>query len=323
MGTMGQGGGNKPSGGSGQSGGQGGGKPGGNPFSSGTQGYQPGGSFWDFQARPIAGLNQFMTGAGGIAQGLGGQGAANFQAANRAFQQLGRGPNAQTQQGLNLLSQYSGGNLPGDFAGARGMANRLVDLGNQKVTGGNIESSPSYQAARRAFAQSQLPLIQNQAARAGLGRSSAMTNAIAHGNAQAMLPIIENELAREERGIGRQISTTGQAGSQLFGIGQQALGANQAAAQGYLGAGQLAQQGLGQAAQGQMGLGGQQYQQALQQAGLMSNLGQQYRGVEQEQLNAPYQEQQRQWAEALNAMYGPLGFLGNMGGARTTTDGKK
>jgi hypothetical protein len=198
-----------------------------------------------------------------------------------------------------------------------------MDQSQQRVTGENIEGSKSYQAARQAFAQSQLPLIQNQAALAGLGRSSAMTNAIAHGNAQAMLPQIENELAREERGIGRQLQGTSQAMQNLLGIGGQALGSHNAAIQAGLQGGAQQQGGLAQAAGGLGGLGGQQFNQALQQSGLLSNLGQQYRGVEQQQLDAPYQEQQRQFAEALNSMYGPLGFLGNMGGARTTTDGKK
>lgn len=310
---------NKPQGGR-RGGNRGGNKP--SPFTSGTQAFQGGGSFWDFQPRPIAGLNQFMTGAGGVAAGLGGQGAGNIRGAQNLFTQLGRG-NQNIQSAIDLSRMFSGGNLPSQFGRAEQLGNQLMTQSQQRVTGENIESSPSYQAARRAFAQSQLPLIQNQAALAGLGRSSALTNAVAAGNARAMLPIIEAELAREERGIGRGMQGTQIAMQNLLGIGGQALGANQAAVQAGLAGGGAQQGALAQAAAGLGGLGGQQFNQALQQAGLLANLGQQYRGVEQQQLDAPYQEQQRQWAEALNAMYGPLGFLGNMGGATTTQRGGK
>jgi hypothetical protein len=71
-----------------------------------------------------------------------------------------------------------------------------------------------------------------------------------------------------------------------------------------------------------MGLGQQEFGQragAIQQA---TGIGDTIRRIEQEQLDAPYQEQQRLWAEALNSMYGPLGFLGNMGGARSTSSKK-
>jgi len=319
---MGSSGGNKPGGqarGSGTS--RSGGKPGGG-FSSGTQGFQPGGSFWDFNPRPIAGLNEFQRGAGGIAAGLGGQGAGNLSRSQRYYQQLGAGqPGA--QQAVSAANRYAGGQLPGQFNEAAAISRNMMDTGRRQVTGANIQSSPSYSAARKAFAQSQLPLIQNQAAAAGLGRSSAMTNAISHGNAQAMLPMIENELMREERGIGRELQSQGQAAGNLMGIGGQALGANNAAVQAMMQQAGMNQQGLSQAAQGQAGLGQQRFNQGLQQSGLLSQLGNQYRGVEQQQLDAPYQEQQRQYAEALNAMYGPLGFLGNMGGASTTTSGKK
>lgn len=304
-------GGGKPSGGGGQT-----------PFSSGAQAYQGGGNFWDFNPRSVAGLNQFQQGAGAIAGGLGQAGQGNLRQAGNLLNQLGGGGSGYTQQGINAANRYAGGNLPGQFGEAQQLNQQMLQTGQKQVTGANIQSDPAYQAAQKAFAQSQLPLIQNQAARAGLGRSSAMTNAIAHGNAQAMLPMIQDALGREERGIGRQLSSQQQGIGNLMNAGQQVLGQNAQGAQSYFtGAGQEAAR-LGQAAGGLAQLAGQEFSQGANQANLMSNLGQQYRGVEQQQLDAPYQEQQRLWGEALNSMYGPLGFLGNMGGA-TSTQSKK
>lgn len=292
-----------------------------NAFSSGTGGYKGGGNFWDFQARPVAGLNQFQQGAGAAASRLGGAGARNYGQAQNYLNQLGGGGSGFLNQGISQANRFAN-QLPGQFQEAQGLSRDLVGLGKKQVTGANIQSDPAYKASQQAFSQSQLPLIQNQAALAGLGRSSAMTNAVAHGNAQAMLPMIQDALAREERGIGREISTTGQAAQNLFNIGGQRLAQNAQGTDAYFrGAGQEASN-LANAAQGSAGLGGQQFSNQANQANLLSNLGQQYRGVEQQQLDAPYQEQQRLWREALNAQYGPLSFLGNMGGA-TSTQSKK
>jgi hypothetical protein len=299
-----------------------GGKKGQNPFRSGTAGFEGGGNFWDFQAKPVAGMNQFQQAAGRMAGGLGGVGQGNLANANKYLQQLGSGGSGFLNRAMSAAGKYTGGNLPGQFGQAEGLNKRLGALGNKQVTGANIQSDPAYLAAQKAFTQSQLPLIQNQAALAGLGRSSAMTNAVAHGNAQAMLPMIQDALGREERGIGRQISTTQQGIGNLMNVGQANLGQNNQAMNAYLqGAGQEANQ-LSQAASGSAGLAGQEFGQASSQMQALQNVGNQARGVEQEQLDAPYNEQQRLWGEALNSMYGPLSFLGNMGGA-TSTQSKK
>lgn len=301
----------------------GGGKgKGGSPFRSGTAGFEGGGNFWDFQPKPVAGLNQFQRGAGRLAGNLGGVGQANMANANRYIQQLGGGGSGLLNRAMSQAGKYTGGNLPTQFGQAEGLNQRLIQLGNQKVTGENIQSDPAFIAAQKAFTQSQLPLIQNQAALAGLGRSSAMTNAVAHGNAQAMLPMIQDALGREERGIGRQLSSTQQGIGNLMNVGQANLGQNAQATNAFLqGAGQEASN-LGQAGQASAGLANQQVGQALQQMQALQGVGDNARNVEQQQLDAPYQEQQRLWGEALNSMYGPLSFLGNMGGSTSTTSKK-
>jgi hypothetical protein len=88
----------------------------------------------------------------------------------------------------------------------RGMAEvpRLFDLAGRQVTGANLQSSPSLQAARQAFTTAIEPRIVNQATLAGLGRSTAVPQALAQAEAQYLSPLIEAELGREERGIGRE-----------------------------------------------------------------------------------------------------------------------
>jgi hypothetical protein len=304
-------------------GGSNGAKPAGKKsFTSGTPGYQGGGNFWDFNPRSIAGLNQFQTGAGNVAAGLGGVGKGNLSMANQYLKDLAGGGSGYLGQGVSAANRYSGGNLPSQFGEAQGLLSKLQGLGGSKVTGENLATDPALKAAQARFAQTQLPLIQNQAAMAGLGRSSALTNAIAHGNAASSVPFIQDALAREERGIDRNIGTTNQAIQNLLGIGGTTLDQNARGASASLqGAGQEASN-LANAASGQSGIAAQQYGNAANQSQLLNALGQGYQGTEQAQLDAPHQEQQRLWAEALNSMYGPLSFLGNMGGA-TTSSSKK
>jgi hypothetical protein len=95
--------------------------------------------------------------------------------------------------GLSALQQRGLSEIPGIF-----------DQAGRRVTGENIQSSPSFQAARRGFETSFLPRIENQASLAGLGRSTALTNATAAAEAQYLAPLIESELAREERGLERE-----------------------------------------------------------------------------------------------------------------------
>ena len=73
---------------------------------------------------------------------------------------------------------------------------------------------------------------------------------------------------------------------------------------------------------GQAGLAGQEQGNVINAINAMSGTAANARGVEQAQLDAPYEAQMGQWQEALNAMYRPLGFLGNMGGS-TSTQSKK
>jgi hypothetical protein len=103
---------------------------------------------------------------------------------------------AQTPQrvpGLSATQQRGVAEIPG-----------LFDLAGRKVTGANLESSPSMRAARQAFTTAIEPRIVNQQTLAGLGRSTAVPGALAQAEAQYLTPLIESELAREERGLERE-----------------------------------------------------------------------------------------------------------------------
>ena len=336
-----------------------GGKQGGNPFSSGTAAYQPGGIFYDFQARPIAGANPLQNAAGKLAGGLPTAGQGGVQGAYGALGQAGNmfGGRGNLNDYYQQMVGGAGalGQLPGSSQAAGGVfgnmstgeinpyLQQMVDVSGRQVTGENLQSDPAIKAASAQFEKFMAPMIKDAAGLAGLGRSDAMTNALASQQAQTLLPLMQEGLAREERGIDRLAGALGQAGQAsqagqlagaqgLFGLGQQET--NQLLSQlGIYGqAGQAQQAGQLAGAQGMAGIGGalaglgQQEQGMLMNAiGGLSGLGEQFRNIEQEILNAPYDEQQRLWAEALNQVYGPLGMIGSTFGADSANQsrGKK
>src|SRR5262245_13102778 len=83
---------------------------------------------------------------------------------------------------------------------AYGKIGGLEELGKRRVTGANIQASPSFQAANEAYNVAIRPSVENTAAVSGLGRSTALTNADAAARAAYLQPTIEAGLGREERG---------------------------------------------------------------------------------------------------------------------------
>lgn len=148
---------------------------------------------------------------------------------------IGEGPSQVAP--MTALQQRSLGEIPG-----------LYDLAQRRVTGANLQASPSFQAANRAFEQSIAPGIVNQATLSGLGRSTAVGQGLGAAKAQYLAPLIEAELGREERGLGNEVQTrlaaiqAGLQGGELArGIQQQGYDAQR---QDYLRRQALAEQGL-------------------------------------------------------------------------------
>lgn len=308
-----------PGTGTGAAGKSGGGKPGGKQGTSSGTGstHQSNQNFWDFNPRNIAGLNRFQTGAG---QSAAGQATAGNRFTNRAqnyLTQLGGGSDYYRQS-----ADKAGAGLSDFFRQATGAADDLRSVSGRQVTGANIESDPAYNAARRAFSNSINKRIQNASALSGLGRSSTLHNAQAAGESQYLLPVIEETLAREERGIGREMSGIQNQIQTLMGSGsaEQQRRAQEIAA--LNSAGGAEQQARSGAASGFGGLAEAERANNLNTTNQLAALGGQYRDVEQQQLDAPYEEQQRLWAEALNSMYGPLGMVGSMLGGTSSTSKK-
>jgi hypothetical protein len=292
--------------------------------SSGTQGYQGGGNFWDFNPRAVAGVNPLTQGAANAVGSLPGAGGQYYNQASNLLKQLGAGGSGYLSQAVNAANR--GVQMPGAFGQAGNLANQLRGVSRRQVTGENLSSDPAILAAQERFKKARLPMIQSMAAQMGLGRSNTLANAAALGQSNELLPLVQEGLAREERGIGREMGAISEQIANAMGRGSAELGnstnnINRIVSTLGNAAGQEAGQ-LSGAASGLMGLGQQEATQLAQGIGSAAQLGQQLRGVEQEKLDAPYQEQQRLWAEALNSMYGPLGFLGSMGGA-TSTSSKK
>lgn len=341
-------GGGKYGGGSGGGMQQGGGGKQGNPFMSGTPGYQGGGSFWDFNPRPVAGASPLLNYAGMLAGGLAGAGqgglAGAYGAAGNAQNTLGQagqmfGNMGNLNQYFQQMVQGAGGlsQLPGQTQEAMDLYRSLPGIAGRQVTGENVRNDPAIRAANEQFQSMMAPMIKDAAGMAGIGRSGVMTNALASQQAQTLLPLMQESMAREERGIDRLLGGTQAGAAGLFGGGQQSTqqllsqlglygqaGAAQQAGQ-QAGAQGLAGIGGQQAGIGQLlaGLGGQEQNMLMNAIGGLSGLGGQFRGIEQEMLNAPYDEQMRMWTEALNSMYGPFGMIPGLTGSTSVTSGKK
>ncbi len=311
-----------------------GGKPG-NPFMSGTPGYQPGGSFYDFQAAPVAGANPLQNAAGALGGKLPTAGQGGVQGAYGALGQAGQmfGQSGQLNPLYQQMVSGAGalGQLPGQTQEAMDMYRQLPGIAGRQVTGENVANDPAIKAANDKFMEVMAPMIKDSAGLAGLGRSGVMTNALSSQQAQTLLPLIQDSMGREERGIDRLLGGTQAGAAGLFGGGQQA---NQQLMQQlgiYGNAGAAQQQGQQFGAQGMAGigqalagLGGQEQGMLMNAISGLSGLGGQFRDIEQQMLNAPVEEQHRLWSEALNQIYGPFGMIPGMtGSAGTSTGGKK
>lgn len=356
--------GNKPSSGSSETGGQqGGGKFGGgtgggmtqgqggkpgNPFMSGTTPYQPGGEFFDFQARPVAGSSPLLNYAGALSTGLPGAGqggmAGAYGAAGNAAGMLGNAAqmfgnmgqlNPYYQQMVGAAGQL--GQLPGQTQEAMNLYRSMPEIAGRQVTGANVENDPAVKAAQAKFQEVMAPMIKDAAGLAGLGKSGVMTNALASQQAQTLLPLIQDSMGREERGIDRLLGGTQAGASGLFSGGQQSMQQllSQIGTYGQAGAAQQQGEQAGAAGLSQVGgqmggisqllagLGGQEQNMLMNAIGGLSGLGGEFRGIEQEMLNAPYEEQMRMYTEALNSLYGPLGMIPGLTGSSSVVSGKK
>lgn len=295
---------------------------GGKNFLGGSTGtFTPGQNFWEFNPRDIATSNSNLNLAAGGARNLGNVGQRALQSAGGFFSQLGGG-NANLDQAMNLAGRFSGGKLPSSFQQLPGLINDLRGTASRQVTGANLGSDPALEAARKNFAMNQRGNIQAAAARAGLGRSNTAINAEAMARTAADVPFIQDALRREEAGIGREMSALDRAIGTTMGTGQSQLAANDAAVRSLLsGAGQQSQN-LAAAGQGAAGIAGQEFNNALNAVRSNADIGNNMRDINQQILDAPYDEQQRLYAEALNSMYGPLGMIGSLLGGSTSTSKK-
>ena len=296
-------------------------KPGqGKPGGSGTKAYQPGGSFWDFQAKPVAGANQFLTQAGSLAAGLGAAGQQNANRAVDLFGSAGAG-NQFTTDATRRATALADNRSP-EFTQGMDALNAMRGVAQRQVTGEGLENSASFKAARKAYSNSIAKRTNNAAALSGLGRSSTLHNAQAAGESQYLLPTIENAFAREERGIGRELGALGTQAQGYFGASGQRGADARTAISSLQSAGQ--QRGNEQMAAGGAfaNLSAADRAAAVQNIGVNQGLGTQARGIEQEQLDAPYNEQMRLYSEALNSMYGPLGMVGGLIGGSSTSSKK-
>lgn len=97
---------------------------------------------------------------------------------------------------------------------------KAADLSGKLATGENIESSPAILAASEAFDKLNLPEIENQMGLSGLGKSSSLANAIALGKTEYMLPMIQDELSREQESYTNQANMYSTLASTLEGMGE-------------------------------------------------------------------------------------------------------
>ena len=297
----------------------GGSKPGG---SSGTKGYESGGNFWDFQAKPVAGINPMMRQAAAGVGALGNAGQGDLTSARNLFGDVAGGnqyTSDATSRATNLADQRSP-----EFLQAISTLNSMGDVSRRQVSGEGLEKDPAFLAAKKAYSNTIGRSTQNAAALAGLGRSSTMQNAQAAGRAQYMTPMIQDYFGRQERGIQRELGALGTQAQGLFGASGQRGADARTAISSLQQAGQQRTQEQLASAGGYQNLAAGDRATAAQKIGMQQGMGTQARGIEQEKLDAPYNEQMRLYSEALNSMYGPMGMIGGLlGGSSTSSQSKK
>jgi len=292
-------------------------------FSSGsTNTWKPGQNFWEFNPRNIAGNNQLQRQAAQGAAGLWGSGGGQRAQAQSYLNQLGGGGSGYMSDAINSAGRYANGGRPTEFKSADEYLKQLRGVAGEQVTGANLATDPAILAAQKQFTKMRLPMIQNMASQMGLGRSNTVGNASALAQSNELLPLMQEGLAREERGLGRRMSGLSESAANAMQQGGAAIQNQNALTGAYAGAAGQEASNLGNAASGFMNAGSQEQQALMNAINANMGIGGTFREQDQQRLDAPYDEQQRLWAEALNSMYGPLGFLGNMGGARSSSSKK-
>ena len=291
--------------------------------SGGNKAYRPGGNFWDFQSKPVAGDNALLRTAGRGAMNLGGAGSGYMNQSNDYLKQLAGGGSGYFDKAISAAGGALGPNQ--GFNKASDLMGQLQGVSRQQVTGKNLASDPALAAARKNFTQNMMPGIQNQTALMGLGRSNTAQNAMSLARSNAEIPFIQDALSREGQGIDRQMNALGTGVQTAMGQGgaqqQGQLSQRENQLRSLMGAGSQEANNLSTAAAGSAGLGQQAFGNAANASNQQWQMGQEARGNTQQRLDAPYNEQQRLWSEALNSMYGPLSMLGGQMGSTATSSG--
>lgn len=304
----------------------GGGKPG---------GQSPGGSWWGGQAQPwmsdpvgiwgdnragTAGTNPMLDFANSQIWNMGDNNRYTMNAEGAINNSIMAG----MPQMLGADETYTGMTDPGRTA-LEGRANNAYGMGQvnaaRRIDGQTIANDPAVAAANETFQQAMAPMIQNQAALSGLGRSTAMTNAMSAQQAQTMLPLVQEAMAREERGLQGETGAAFQAGQGYAGLGRDVTGRQGMGASGLMNLANMQGQRQSNAAQMYSGLQGQQHGQNMDQINQAMGAGQYGRGMQQEGLDAAYNDWLRRAGMFEDATQGPLNAIAGVIGS--TAEGKK
>jgi hypothetical protein len=104
---------------------------------------------------------------------------------------------------------------------AFGALSGLGSMLGKRVEGDTIQNDPAMSAALEAFKTFEQPVLEDRASSMGMGRSTGLLDDISMGAASMMLPQIEAAQAREERGIERDTGIFSDAAQQFAGLGAQ------------------------------------------------------------------------------------------------------
>lgn len=273
------------------------------------------------QSRGTAGMDYWENRAGELAGTLTG-GSPQYGKANSIYDNL------QNMNGLenraNYLAQVYADprNSPYEHKRSKQMLNELAGTASGPVDFSGYESDPLFAQQMQAWEANVDPKITNAATSMGLGRSGAAAAAKGLSKTNAVRDAMQDYIG--QKNINRQAKMSGLStgASGMRGLSQDIRGARSQNLQTKLGLGGALRGSRHAAAEGYTGIGDRMHNRKLDAINALSEMGQRRRGVNQDRLDADWEERMRKIAAFESALGGPMGMIPGMTGAITSQQKK-
>jgi len=290
----------------------------GNPVGTYTDMEQQVNDFWEEHPRPVVGATPEELEAARRAGTLDQLPEEYSQGLALLQQLMGLDPNEELGRELLLrgVSQSQESELP-EWARA------LREAGAQRIDVSNLTEGQTFNELESVFNQAISPMIDSALAGSSLGRSPTVAAA---AKASAFAPMVGNLIntavgAEEGNRAAEMQGISGGAGILSEDLNR-ALNWLQTASGGLFNLGAQAKERIAQAAQGYFGTGAEKQAARGSSINALAQLGQVFRGYNQEAAESPWRDWFRRAAAFESTLGGPMGFIPSMFGATTMSQKK-